>query len=139
MRTLADGEAITLALERGSCRFTLRVTYTDGSREERAGLDLCRSGEITIEPGWLEAVAAGAVRFVNAGSSPIVALHADRPGAALGPDRLGDRVLGVGQSLPFAPPQEGCTYDVTARFRDGRTVRLAGADLCAGGEIRLAP
>ncbi|MFQ3623145.1 MAG: hypothetical protein SNJ73_06335, partial [Acetobacteraceae bacterium] len=139
--TLDDGERIAIALEPGrGCLFTLRIAYVDGTREERSGIDLCGSGEITLEPGWVDAPPAGRVRFVNQGPAPIVALHVDAPGAPRGPDRLGDGVLGVGRSLPLAPPQEGiCGYDVTALFRNGAEARIAGADLCAGDEIVLAP
>jgi len=49
-------------------------------------------------------------------------------------------VIGVGQSFSLAPPQDGvCSYDLTAVFRDRRRVRVAGADLCADTEIRIAP
>jgi hypothetical protein len=139
--TLSDGDRIEVPLDTAQgCSFTVRLTYDDGEREERAGIDLCRAGELVIEAGWVDAAMAGAARLVNAGPAPIIALYADPPGAARGPDRLGENVLGVGRSLSLAPPQEGvCAYDVTARFRNGAEARVAGADLCAGGEIRLAP
>lgn len=139
--TLSDGDRIEVALDTGQgCSFTVRLTYDDGAREERAGVDLCRAGELAIEAGWVDAAMAGAARLVNAGPAPIIALYADPPGAARGPDRLGEQVLGVGRSLSLAPPQEGvCAYDVTARFRNGAEARVAGADLCAGNDIVLAP
>lgn len=139
--TLSDGDRLEVALDTAQgCSFTVRLTYDDGAREERPGVDLCRVGELVIEPGWVDAAIAGAARLVNAGPAPIIALYADPPGAPRGPDRLGDQVLGVGRSLSLAPPQEGvCAYDVTARFRNGSEARVAGADLCAGGEILVAP
>ncbi|WP_291298060.1 hypothetical protein [Elioraea sp.] len=123
-----------------ACATTLRVVYDNGEREERAGLDFCRLTELAIEAGWTSAPVAGAARIVNAGTAPIVALHADPPGAPRGPDRLGDAIIGVGQGFSLSPPQDGvCAYDVTAVFRDRRTARIAGADLCAGADIRIAP
>jgi hypothetical protein len=123
-----------------ACGTTLRVVYDNGEREERAGLDFCRLAELVIEAGWTSAPVAGAARIVNAGTAPIVALHADPPGAPRGPDRLGDAIIGVGQGFSLSPPQDGvCAYDVTAVFRDRRTASVAGADLCAGAEIRIAP
>jgi hypothetical protein len=123
-----------------ACATTVRVIYDNGEQEARAGVDFCRASELVIEPGWTTAAAAGAARIVNAGTVPIVVLHADPPGAPRGPDRLGDQVIGVGQVFSLAPPQDGvCAYDITAVFRDRRTVRVAGADLCAGNEIRIAP
>lgn len=140
--TLSDGDRLDVQIDRSQgCSFTVQINYDDGTREERSGVDLCSIGELVIETGWVDAPSpSGAVRLVNAGPAPIVALFADPPGAPRGPDRLGDGVLGVGRSLPLAPPQDGvCAYDVTARFRTGAELRVAGADLCAGGEIRLAP
>jgi hypothetical protein len=123
-----------------ACATTVRLVYDNGEREERAGLDFCRLTELVIQDGWTSAPVAGAARIVNAGAIPIVALYADPPGAARGPDRLGDAVIGVGQGISLAPPQEGvCVYDLTAQFRDRRTARIAAADLCAGTEIRIAP
>lgn len=123
-----------------ACATTVRVVYDNGEQEARAGLDFCRVSELVIEPGWTTAAAAGSARIVNGGTVPIVMLHADPPGAPRGPDRLGDAVIGVGQAFSLAPPQDGvCAYDLTAVFRDRRTVRVAGADLCAGTEIRIAP
>jgi hypothetical protein len=136
----AGGSIRVPAARAPSCGTTLRVIYDNGEREERAGLDFCRLTELAIEAGWTSAPVAGAARIVNAGSAPIIALHADAPGAPRGPDRLGDAIIGVGEGFSLSPPQDGvCAYDVTAVFRDRRTARIAGADLCAGAEIRIAP
>ena len=66
----------------------------------------------------------------------VAELYADAPGAPRGPDRLGRTVLGVGETVDFAPP-EGipCRADLTAVFRDGREVTLPAIDLCAGVEV----
>jgi hypothetical protein len=138
---MRDGGSVRVPSARAPrCATTVRLTYDDGEREERSGLDFCRVTELVIAPGWTSAAVAGAARIVNAGTSPIIALHADAPGSARGPDRLGDAVIGVGQGFSLSPPQDGvCVYDLTAVFRDRRSARLAGADLCAGNEIRMAP
>jgi hypothetical protein len=138
---MRDGGSVRVPSARAPrCATTVRLTYDDGEREERAGLDFCRLTELVIAPGWTSAAVAGAARVVNAGTAPIISLHADTPGSPRGPDRLGDAVIGVGQGFSLAPPQDGvCVYDLTAVFRDRRTARLAGADLCAGAEIRIAP
>lgn len=81
---------------------------------------------------------AGTTTFQNLGTSPIVRLSIDPPGArAPGPDRLGDAVIGPGASLAVAGPEGLCVGDVTATFRDGSTARRAGAALCDGEEISL--
>jgi hypothetical protein len=138
---MRDGGAVRVPAARPPrCATTVRLTYDNGDAEERSGLDFCRLPELVIAPGWTTAAVAGAARIVNAGASPVIALYADAPGSPRGPDRLGDAVIGVGQAFSLSPPQDGiCAYDVTAVFRDRRTARVAGADLCAGAEIRIAP
>lgn len=85
----------------------------------------------------------GGLRLRNAAPIPVVELYADPPGAsARGPDRLGTAVLGAGESMALAPPPDlpaadRCHADLTAVFRDGRELRLAGRDLCAAGEVVL--
>ena len=123
-----------------ACATTLRIVYDSGEPEVRQGLDFCTLAEVVIEAGGVVARPPRFGAVVNAGTTPIVALHADAPGAPRGPDRLGDAVIGVGQSFTLVPPDPaGCTYDLTAMFRDRRTARVTGADLCAGAEIRIAP
>ena len=123
-----------------ACATTVRVVYDNGEEETRSGMDFCRLAEVVVAPGWTTSPPFAAARIVNAGTLPIILLHADPPGAPPGPDRLGEAVIGVGQSFSLAPPQDGvCSYDLTAVFRDRRRVRVAGADLCADTEIRIAP
>ncbi len=138
---MREGGSVRVPAARApSCATTMRLTYDSGEREERSGLDFCARSEVVIQPGWTEARPPHFGSIVNGGSAPIIALHADVPGAPRGPDRLGDQVIGVGQSFVLAPPVAGtCAYDVTAVFRDRRTASVAGADLCAGAEIRIAP
>jgi len=137
--TLADGQAKPIDIDRGGgCRYHVKIVYEDSTPDqERAGVDLCQAAEVTITGG--EAVlAAGPVgRIRNGGAAPIVALFADPPGAPRGPDRLGEKIIGVGEVTDLAPPQRGqCRYGLTAVFRNGPEV-TQDADLCAGEEITL--
>ncbi|MCS6854854.1 MAG: hypothetical protein NZ523_08910 [Elioraea sp.] len=138
--TLSDGAALDLALDPAAgCRYTLRLTYGDGTREEREGIDFCRVRELAIAPGWLE-MPLGGVRFVNAAAVPVIALHLDEPGAPPGPDVLGDGIIGRGRSATIAlPDPDSCSYEVRAVFRDGRTAVVPLTDLCAVTEIVLSP
>ena len=69
---------------------------------------------------------------------PVAELYAYPPGGERGPDRLGRTVLGVGETLDFAPPEgTGCLAELMVVFRDGREVILTGLDLCAGEELVL--
>ncbi|WP_144186248.1 hypothetical protein [Elioraea rosea] len=138
---MREGGSVRVPAARApNCATTVRITYDNGDREERTGLDFCALSEVVIEAGWTEARPPHFASIVNGGPAPIIALHADAPGTPRGPDRLGDQVIGVGQAFVLAPPDAGsCTYDITAVFRDRRTARIAGADLCSGVEIRIAP
>lgn len=155
---LAPGARQAVSLE-GGCRADLRIVFETSAAEERRDIDICAVTTIALRPGWTlderlaapaEAEAArpppqpGSIRLRNAAGLPVVELYADPPGAALrGPDRLGRTVLGAGESMDFAPPDdlpEGparCRADLLAVFRDGRELRLPAADLCAGQEMVL--
>ena len=156
---LAPGARQVVTIE-GSCQADLRIIFENRSAEERRGVDICNASIISLRPGWtLEerlgppAEAAGpekavlrqgSVRLRNAATLPVVELYADPAGAAQrGPDRLGQSVLGAGESLDFAPPADlpaapdRCQADLTAVFRDGRELRLPGSDLCSGQELVL--
>jgi len=137
--TLPDGERKRLEFDRSDgCRFTLRVVYSDSTPDQqRAGVDLCQSPEITITGGQGVLITGLVGRIRNGGASPIVALYADLPGTPQGADRLGDRVIGVGQSTTLEPPVPGqCRFQLRAQFRDGPQA-TATADLCKGEEITL--
>lgn len=138
--TLSDGATLHLALEPApDCRYTLRVTYADGTREERRGIDVCRLRELVIAPGWVDAT-IGSVRVVNAGPVPVIALHLGEPGAPPGPDRLGAGVIGRGEAaIIILPDPQVCSYEVRAVFRDGRSLLMPPTDLCATTEIVLSP
>lgn len=133
------------------CEADLRIVFEERrAAEERASINLCEVGVIVLRPGWTLAdrldegeapdtgPRPGSVRLRNAADVPVAELYADAPGASRGPDRLGRTVLGAGETLDFAPP-EGvpCLVNLTAIFRDGREVTLAGTDLCAGVEVVL--
>lgn len=133
------------------CEADLRIVFDDRrAAEERAGINLCQTAVIVLRPGWTLAERLdegeapdtgprpGSVRLRNAAAVPVVELYADPPGAPRGADRLGRTVLGVGETLDFAPPEEtGCLADLTAVFRDGRDASLPRTDLCAGVEVVL--
>ena len=138
--TLSDGATLTLALDPApDCRYTLRVTYQDGTREERSGIDACRLTELVISPGWVDTT-MGSVRFINAGPVPVIALHLGEPGAPPGPDALGAGTIGRGEAATIIlPDPQVCTYEVRALFRDGRTILMPPTDLCTAAEIVLSP
>lgn len=130
---LKDGATKTVSVEMGSaCKFTLETSGSSVGTRTRGGIDLCARKDITITAsGHPEA------SFRNTGPLPIVALYVDAPGAPQGPDRLGDGVVARDGVLTLVLPDEGrCGYQVTAVFRDGRTIARS-SDLCGGDEMVL--
>lgn len=148
---LPRGRRIEIGARLRDCEADLRIVFEERrAAEERAAINLCEISVIVLRPGWTLAdrldegeapetgPRPGSVRLRNAAEVPVAELYADPPGSPRGADRLGRTVLGVGETLDFAPP-EGieCRADLTAVFRDGRELRLPGADLCAGVEVVL--
>jgi hypothetical protein len=134
------------------CEADLRIVFEERrAAEERAGINLCETAVVVLRPGWTLAdrldegeepadpgPRPGSVRLRNGAEVPVAELYADAPGAARGPDRLGRTVLGVNETLDFAPPEgTPCLVDLVAVFRDGREMVLAGTDICAGVELVL--
>jgi hypothetical protein len=133
------------------CEADLRIVFEDRrAAEERAAINLCETPVIVLRPGWTLAdrldqdepadsgPRAGSVRLRNAAEVPIAELYAYPPGGERGPDRLGRTVLGVAETLDFAPPEGvDCVAELAVVFRDGREVVLTGLDLCAGQELVL--
>jgi hypothetical protein len=151
------------------CRADLRIVFDTGAAEERREVDICVQPIITLRPGWTIGDLAvanppappaaatapappsprpappgpGHLRLRNGAAIPVVELYATAPGsAARGPDRLGAAVMGVGETLAFAPPADlpasaACRADLVAVFRDGREVALPARNLCTGEELVL--
>lgn len=115
------------------CRFTLETSsHSDDAAHTRRGIDLCASGKITLTTSGRPEDT-----FRNAGAFPVVALYVDAPDAPRGPDRLGDGVIARNGTLTLPLPGEGrCDYQVTAVFRDGRSVGFRG-NLCGDDDVVL--
>jgi len=137
---------------RSACEIDLRVVFGNGGAEERRGLNICDSGLVVLRPGWTLAERLdqgagpaepgppreGSVRLRNLGPAPIVQLYVDPVGAPRGADRLGNTVLGRGETLDFQPPEAvGCTGHLRAVFRNGQEIDRPRFDLCSGTEVAL--
>ncbi|KAA2214412.1 hypothetical protein [Teichococcus oryzae] len=141
---------------RSDCELDLRILFANGGAEERRGVNVCDNSLIVLRPGWTLAERLdqgagvadrgppreGSVRLRNAGATPLVELYVDpadaQPQAQKGPDRLGNTVLGRGETLDFQPPLGvGCIARLRAVFRDGQEVVRPEFDLCSGTEVSL--
>lgn len=146
---LPRGQRIEVAARLRDCEADLRIVFEDRrGAEERASINFCETPVIVLRPGWTLAdrldegedsgPRPGSVRLRNGGDTPVAELYAYPTGGERGPDRLGRTVLGVGETLDFAPPDGvGCLAELAVVFRDGREVVLPGLDLCAGEELVL--
>ena len=147
---LPRGQRREIGARLRDCEADLRIVFEERrAAEERTGINLCETATIVLRAGWTLAdrldegeeaadtgPRAGSVRLRNAAEVPVAELYADAPGAPRGPDRLGRTVLGVNETLDFAPagrhalpgrPGRG----VPRRARDGagrhRHLRRGGA------------
>lgn len=148
---LGRGQRTEVVARQRACEADLRIVFEERrAAEERASINLCETPLIVLRPGWTLAdrldaddgadsgPRPGSVRLRNGADVPVAELYAYPAGQDRGPDRLGRTVLGVGETLDFAPPEGvGCTADLVTVFRDGREVVLTGLDLCAGVELVL--
>lgn len=148
---LPRGQRLEVGARLRDCEADLRIVFEDRrGAEERAAINLCETPVIVLRPGWTLAdrldegeapdngPRPGSVRLRNGGDTPIAELYAYPAGRERGPDRLGRTVLGVGETLDFAPPDGvGCLAELDVVFRDGREIILTGLDLCAGEELVL--
>ncbi|MEO3475598.1 hypothetical protein AAFN86_27340 [Roseomonas sp. CAU 1739] len=148
---LPRGQRIEVSARLRECEADLRIVFEERrAAEERAAINLCETPVIVLRPGWTLAdrldadepqdtgPRPGSVRLRNSADVPVAELYAYPAGGERGPDRLGRTVLGVGETLDFAPPEgTGCQAELAVVFRDGREVILTGMDLCAGVELVL--
>ena len=148
---LPRGQRMEVAARLRECEADLRIVFEERrAAEERASINLCETPVIVLRPGWTLAdrldadepqdtgPRPGSVRLRNSADVPVAELYAYPPGGERGPDRLGRTVLGVGETLDFAPPEgTACVAELAVVFRDGREVILTGMDLCAGIELVL--
>ncbi|MDW8444328.1 MAG: hypothetical protein RML45_08510 [Acetobacteraceae bacterium] len=141
--TLSDGAALDLALDPAAgCRYTLRLTYGDGTREERAGIDFCRLRELTIAPGWLD-IAPGR-RALRQRGPPCRSSRSTSTSRALRPARMSSATASsaaatAGDRSPLPDPDRSVPTRSAPIFRDGRTAVVPLTDLCAVTEIVLSP
>ncbi len=126
------------------CLYDLQIVYADASREERRGVDLCRSRSVTFDataavppPG-----AEGgdhAVLIANESGLPIQqVLVSPAEAGEWGEDRLGQDSLSVGDVASVAY-RGGCLADLRVIFENRAAEERRGLDLCDLGGVTIAP
>lgn len=133
--TLPSGATLRIPLGRQRlCLFDLRGVLTDGSTEERRGVDLCRNSRVTFgDPS----APLREARVTNDTDLAMRELYAMPSGAGMrGPDRLGAELVAPEQDfrLRLGRARE-CLYDLTAVFEDDSVEERARVDLCRRNHV----
>jgi hypothetical protein len=143
-RTLQSGDSFRLHLGRTrECLFDAKVIYDDASREERRGLDLCRThqfgfdGRAASPPAELSA--QHQVTLVNNSSRPIQQVFVSSAVATQwGDDLLGNSSISVADARPLTWRGD-CVVDLRIVFENRAAEERRGIDLCASPVLSIEP
>lgn len=162
--TIANGARYAVNLQGiTGCMVTIRVTFT-GSRpaEERSGVNICQTREVTVAPGWNVAGAPGAqpqapaaqppaaapgnvpaqLTVINNAGATIFTLHVFAVGASeMGPDRLGaDTIANGARYQAGLQGITNCLVVIRVSFTGNRpNEERHGFDVCRNAEVTVAP
>jgi hypothetical protein len=128
-----------------TCIFDLRVVFADGKSEERRGVNVCATEEVTIG----SAAAAGgntaagkaaddaSFRLFNRAAVPVTEVYATPAGLGnWGQNRLGNDKLAPDNARLVQLPHDGnCIYDLRVVFADKRSVERKRTNLCRIAEL----
>ncbi|WBV43871.1 hypothetical protein [Pseudoroseomonas cervicalis] len=132
--TLPSGATLRVPLGRQRlCLFDVRAVLSDGSTEEKRGVDLCRNPRVTFgDPSAPLREAA----VVNDTDLMLRELYAMPSGAGRGPDRLGSETVAPEGSftLRLGRTRE-CVFDLTAVFEDDSIEERRRVDLCRRNRV----
>ena len=142
--TIEPGQSARLHLGHGrECVFDLLAIYHDASREERHGVDICKTRSVTFDARQAAAPPAEdgthTVVIDNQDNRPIQQVYLSGPEAGdWGDDRLGDASISVGESMALNY-RGGCLADVRIVFDNRSAEERRGIDVCALGGVTVAP
>ena len=141
---LDPGGFVRLRLGRlRDCNFDLLAVYDDASREERRGVNVCRTRELVFDGMAATSPAdppgpTRSVTLVNGGNRPIQQFFLSPPDAPQwGPDRLA-------QALPVGEQRDvgfrgACSADVRVVYANRAAEERRGLDLCRTSTLTIAP
>ena len=117
-----------------NCSFDIRAVFMDNSVVERRAIDLCRNSRVAYGDPSAPLREATVTNFTDLS---IQYLYAALPGAAdRGPDRLGNEVIGAGDSFRMRlGRRQDCVFDVVAVFEDETEEQRDRQDLCRNQRI----
>jgi hypothetical protein len=127
-----------------NCNFDLKVVFADGKAEERKGVNVCASEEVTIgtaAAGLDTATGKPAddpsFRLFNRAAVPVTEVFATPAGLGnWGQNRLGTGTLAPDNVHRFELPRDGnCIYDLKVVFADKRAKEQKRINLCRVAEL----
>jgi hypothetical protein len=149
---IAEGETGAVTY-RGGCASDLRVVFANRAAEERRGLDLCATPNLSIEPGWTTAEPVPSARaqpslsshseleIVNRSGRKVAELFL-YPDGAVEPahDLLSGETLADGATIrrPF-PAAGACRFRGRVVYTEAPAQSLDSLDLCDLRAITLTP
>jgi len=126
------------------CNFDLRVVFADGKSEERKGVNVCATEEVTIGTAAAGVdTATGkpaddpSFRLFNRAAVPVTEVYATPAGLGnWGQNRLANEKLAPDNTRLFALPRDGnCIYDLRVVFADKRSMERKRTNLCRIAEL----
>ncbi len=128
------------------CIFDLRVVFADGKSEERKGVNVCATEQVTIgtaaAPAGLDTATGKpaddpSFRLFNRAAVPLTEVYATPAGLGnWGQNRLSKEPLPPDNKRLFALPRDGnCIYDLKVVFADKRSKEQKRVNLCRVAEL----
>jgi ribosome-associated protein YbcJ (S4-like RNA binding protein) len=133
--TLPTGASLRVPLGRQNlCLFDLRAVLSDGSAEEKRGVDLCRNARVTFGDPTAPMREANVVNDTDLEIRELYAMPVGAPGR--GPERLGaDTVAPEATHVLRLGRARECVFDLTAVFEDDSTEQRRRVDLCRNRRV----
>ncbi len=128
----------------GNCIFDIRVVYADGRKQDRRGVDSCKTEDVaigtTVETSVAGASKAGAsgkanddpsFRLVNHGGQSIAELYATPSGLGhWGENRLATPLAPGAEQSVHVDRQSSCLFDVKVVLADHKAREKHNTNLC---------
>jgi len=123
----------------GNCIFDIRVVYADGHKQDRRGVDTCKTEDIAVGAVANTSVAGvsgkasddPSFRLVNQGGQPITELYATPSGLGhWGENRLVTPLAPGAEQSVHVDRQSSCLFDVKIVLADHKAREKHRTDLC---------
>ncbi|MBP0446526.1 Tat pathway signal protein [Roseomonas sp. SSH11] len=147
---LPAGNRVYVTPNFGDCTLDVRVTFSSGREETRMGLNACSLNTIAFGGGTGAIISGGpgasiaaprggnpSFNFVNRSGQTIRELYISLASqSSWGHDRLGNNVMGPGQSVWVDLPGGGsCAADIRVVYANGSASERRGVETCSRTDL----